>query len=142
MIAPPLFSSGVGHSGGSTSTPSEALGILNHSEGSGAGTVGQEADSAAEENSAPRRVLGKRPGEDLASGDRSEKRGVQMCCWKLLVVFNDHFVTFCSLKKNVFLLAGDGAGGPIYGKEMGLRPRAKRNRGPTEVKKRGVGQLK
>ena len=46
------------------------------------------------------------------------------------------------VEKNVFLLAGDGAGGPIYGKEMGLRPRAKRNRGPTEVKKRGVGQLK
>ena len=42
----------------------------------------------------------------------------------------------------MFFLAGDGAGGPIYGKEMGLRPRAKRNRGPTEIKKRGVGQLK
>ena len=92
----------MGHSGGSTSTPSEALGILNRSEGSGVGTVGQDADSGAEENSAPRRVLGKRPGEDLASGDRSEKRGVQMCCWKLLVVFNDYFVMFCSLKKMYF----------------------------------------
>ena len=53
IIAPSLSSLGVGHSGGSTSTPSEALGILKHSEGLGAGTVGQEADSAAEENSAP-----------------------------------------------------------------------------------------
>ena len=70
----------MGHSGGSTSTPSEAQGSLNLSGDAGAGTAGQNVDSAAEESSAPRMVLGKRRGEELASGDRSEKKGVQMCC--------------------------------------------------------------
>ena len=66
---------GVGHSGGSTSTPSDARGTLDHSGDSGAGAVGQDVDSASEENSVPRGVLGKRRGEQLASGDRSEKKG-------------------------------------------------------------------
>ena len=72
----------MGHSGGSTSTPSEALGILNHSGGSRAATAAGEYDSAAEEenNCPPKKVLGKRRGEQLASGDRSEKKGVQTCC--------------------------------------------------------------
>ena len=61
----------MGHSGGSTSTPSDARGTLD----SGAGAVGQDVDSASEENSVPRGVLGKRRGEQLASGDRSEKKG-------------------------------------------------------------------
>ena len=65
----------MGHSGGSTSTPSDARGTLDHSGDSGAGTVGQDVDSASEENSVPRGVLGKRRGEQLASGDRSEKKG-------------------------------------------------------------------
>ena len=75
-IPPPLNFSGVGHSGGSTSTPSDARGTLDHSGDSGAGAVGQDVDSASEENSVPRGVLGKRRGEQLASGDRFEKKGV------------------------------------------------------------------
>jgi len=102
--------SGVGHSGGSTSTPSDARGTLNHSGDSGAGTAGQDVDSASEDNGAPMRVLGKRRGEQPASGDRFEKK------------------------------AGDSAGGPINGTGMGLRPRARRSRGPTEMKKRATGQ--
>lgn len=72
----------MGHSGGSTSTPSEALGLLNHSGDFRAVAAAGEHDSAAEEenNFPPRKVLGKRRGEQLASGDRSEKKGVQMCC--------------------------------------------------------------
>jgi len=104
--------SGVGHSGGSTSTPSDARGTLNHSGDSGAGTAGQDVDSASEEDSVPRRVLGKRRGEQPASGDRSEKK------------------------------AGDGAGVPIYATGMALRPRVRRSRGLTEVKKRAAGQSK
>ena len=69
----------MGHSGGSTSTPSETPRILNRSGDSGdSGKAGQDVDSASEEN--PSRVLGKRRGEQLASGDRSEKKGLQMCC--------------------------------------------------------------
>ena len=68
----------MGHSGGSTSTPGDARVILNYSGDSGAGTTGQDVvDSASEENSSvPRRVLGKRRGEQLDSSDRSEKKGV------------------------------------------------------------------
>ena len=69
----------MGHSGGATSTSRKAQGTLNYSGDSGAGTAGQDVDSASEENSVPRRVLGKRRGEQLASGDRSEKKGLQMC---------------------------------------------------------------
>ena len=66
----------MGHSGGSTSTPSEAPVMSNHS-----GDSRAEHDSAAEEKkSPPRKVLGKRRGEQLASGDRSEKKGLQMYC--------------------------------------------------------------
>ena len=71
----------MGHSGGSTSTPSEPLVMSNHSGDSKADAAGH--DSAAEEDkkSPPRKVLGKRRGEQLATGDRSaEKKGVQMCC--------------------------------------------------------------
>ena len=68
----------MGHSGGSTSTSRKAQGTLNYSGDSGAGTAGQDVDSASEDNSAPMRVLGKRRGEQPASGDRFEKKGVQM----------------------------------------------------------------
>ena len=76
MNSPTIIFLGVGHSGGSTSTPSDARGTLDHSGDSGAGAVGQDVDSASEENSVPRGVLGKRRGEQLASGDRFEKKGV------------------------------------------------------------------
>ena len=70
--------SGVGHSGGSTSTPGDARVILKYSGDSGAGTTGQDVvDSAFEEKSSvPRRVLGKRRGEQLDSSDSSEKKAV------------------------------------------------------------------
>ena len=79
----------MGHSGGSTSTPSDARGTLDHSGDSGAGAVGQDVDSASEENSVPRGVLGKTRGEQLASGDRSEKKGQnwsmdhRRCCYNV-----------------------------------------------------------
>ena len=41
---------------------------------------------------------------------------------------------------NKSIPAGDSAGGPINGTGMGLRPRARRSRGPTEMKKRATGQ--
>ena len=65
----------MGHSGGSTSSPSKAWGILNRSGSCGAGTARQIVDSASDEDSIPKRVLGKRRGEQLASGDKSEKKG-------------------------------------------------------------------
>ena len=65
----------MGHSGGSTSTPGDARGSLFCSKDAGAGTT--EQDISFEENgSIPRRVLGKRRGDQLDSGDRSEKKGV------------------------------------------------------------------
>ena len=88
----------MGHSGGSTSTPGDARVILNYSGDSGAGTTGQDVvDSASEENSSvPRRVLGKRRGEQLDFSDRSEKKGVHF----LLCMFSSCFsiLSNCSIK--------------------------------------------
>ena len=79
------YVSGVGQSGTSSSTPNEAAGILTYSGDSGAGTSGEPV--TGEKNAAPRRVLGKRKGEQMVSpsesGDRSEK-GVSMCWWNTL----------------------------------------------------------
>ena len=77
------YVSGVGQSGTSSSTPNEAAGILTYSGDSGAGTSGEPV--TGEKNAAPRRVLGKRKGEQMVSPsvDRSEK-GVSMCWWNTL----------------------------------------------------------
>ena len=46
----------------------------------------------------------------------------------------------CKIDQSISFLAGDGAGGPICGTGMGLRPRARRSRGSMEVEKRAAGQ--